>query len=221
MQTGDISALKFGFYGILPSQPWQIIPEDSTLVALALTENIRVLLEGRADELGLLPQVGGEESVGVGNGNKGGLEGVLEGLGAARRSRVGVGDTSQLQETLDGWGSDKSGTTGGRDELCWWLDLLLPINHGIKTYSDGDGTALSALLDGDGVRLTEVGTPVSSPDGDDGELGNDDGGADGSSDFLGGLDTETNVALGVTDDDDGLEAGTLTGTGLLLDGLDL
>jgi hypothetical protein len=29
------------------------------------------------------------------------------------------------------------------------------------------------------------------------------------------------VALGVTDDNDGLEAGTLTGTGLLLDGLDL
>jgi hypothetical protein len=29
------------------------------------------------------------------------------------------------------------------------------------------------------------------------------------------------VTLGVTDDDDGLEAGTLTGTGLLLDGLDL
>lgn len=71
------------------------------------------------------------------------------------------------------------------------------------------------------MRLTEVGAPVSSPDGNDGELGNDDGGTDGSSDFLGRLDTETDVALRVTDDDDGLEAGTLTGTGLLLDGLDL
>lgn len=69
--------------------------------------------------------------------------------------------------------------------------------------------------------LTEVGTPVTSPDWDNGELGNDDGGADGSSDFLGGLDTETNVALRVTDDNDGLEAGALTGTGLLLDWLDL
>lgn len=71
------------------------------------------------------------------------------------------------------------------------------------------------------MRLTEVGTPVTSPDGQDSELSNGDGGADGGSDFLGGLDTETDVALGVTDEDNGLEAGTLTGTGLLLDGLDL
>lgn len=71
------------------------------------------------------------------------------------------------------------------------------------------------------MRLTKVGTPVTAADGQDGELGNGDGGADGRGDFLGGLDTETDVALGVTDEDDGLEAGTLTGTGLLLDGLDL
>ena len=71
------------------------------------------------------------------------------------------------------------------------------------------------------MRLTKVGTPVSATDGDDVELGDDDGGADGGSDFLGGLDTETNVAVGVTNEDDSLEAGTLTGTGLLLDGLDL
>jgi hypothetical protein len=71
------------------------------------------------------------------------------------------------------------------------------------------------------VRLTKVGAPVTTTDGDNSELGNDDGGADGGSNFLGGLDTETDVTGGVTNDDDGLEAGTLTGTGLLLDGLDL
>ena len=89
------------------------------------------------------------------------------------------------------------------------------------TYTDGDGTALARLLDGNGVRLTKVGAPVTATDGDDVKLGDDDGGADGGSDFLGGLDTETDVAVGVTDEDDSLEAGTLTGTGLLLDGLDL
>ena len=89
------------------------------------------------------------------------------------------------------------------------------------TYTDGNGTALARLLDGNGVRLTKVGAPVSATDGDDVELGNNDGGADGGSDFLGGLDTETDVAVGVTDEDDGLEAGTLTGTSLLLDRLDL
>ena len=110
--------------------------------------------------------------------------------------------------------------------MSWDNDQFLVLdcykkNNVAATYSDGDGTTLSALLDGDGVRLSEVGAPVSSPDGNDGELGDDDGGADGGSDFLGGLDTETDVALGVTDDNDSLEAGTLTGTGLLLDGLDL
>lgn len=89
------------------------------------------------------------------------------------------------------------------------------------TYTDGDGTTLARLLDGQRVRLTKVGTPVTSSDGQNGKLGNGDGGANGGSDFLGGLDTETDVALGVTDEDDSLETGTLTSTGLLLDGLDL
>ena len=68
---------------------------------------------------------------------------------------------------------------------------------------------------------TKVGTPVTAAHGDDAQLGDDDGGADGSSDFLGGLDTETDVTVAVADDNDSLETGTLTGTGLLLDGLDL
>lgn len=93
--------------------------------------------------------------------------------------------------------------------------------EGFKTYSDGDGSTLSTLLDGQRVRLTKVGTPVTSADGENSELGDGDSGTDGSSDFLRGLDTETDVALRVTDEDDGLEAGTLTGTGLLLDGFDL
>ena len=92
---------------------------------------------------------------------------------------------------------------------------------GDSTYTDGDGTALARLLDGNGVRLTKVGAPVTTTDGDDVKLGDDDSGADVGSDFLGGLDTETDVAVGVTNEDDSLEAGTLTGTGLLLNGLDL
>ena len=71
------------------------------------------------------------------------------------------------------------------------------------------------------MRLTKVGTPVTSSDGDDTELGDDDGSSDSGSNFLGGLDTETDVTLGVTNDNNGLESGSLTGTGLLLDGLDL
>ena len=179
------------------------IAQKLPLVPLALAKDVAVLLERRGGELVILPQVGCEETVGVCDGDESSLQGVLEGLGGTGRGSVNVGDTSQLQETLDGRRSDETGTTGSGNE------------------TDSDGTALSALLGGQRVRLTEVGTPVTSSDGNDGELGDDDGGADGGRDFLGGLDTETNVALRVTDDDDGLEAGTLTGTGLLLDGLDL
>lgn len=101
------------------------------------------------------------------------------------------------------------------------LSRLGYTQDGESTYADGDGTALAALLRWDGVRLTEVGTPVTTTDGDNGELGDDDGSADGGGNLLGGLDAETDVALRVTNDDNGLETGALTGTGLLLDGLDL
>ena len=68
---------------------------------------------------------------------------------------------------------------------------------------------------------TEICTPVTATDGDDAEFCDDDGGADGGGDFLAGFDAETDVPFAVTDYDDGLEAGALTGAGLLLDGFDL
>ena len=69
--------------------------------------------------------------------------------------------------------------------------------------------------------VSEGGTPVSTTDRENGELGNDDGGADSSSDFLGGLDPEANMSLTVTDNNDSLETGTLTSTSLLLDRFNL
>lgn len=67
----------------------------------------------------------------------------------------------------------------------------------------------------------EIGTPVPSSDGKDGEFGNDDGGANGGGYFFGGLDAEPNVAFGVTDDHNGFEPSTLTSPSLLLHGFDL
>jgi len=90
-----------------------------------------------------------------------------------------------------------------------------------NTYPDADGTTLSTSLDGQRVRLSEVGTPVTTTDWHNRELSDDDGGANGSCDFLGGLDSETDVTSRVTDDNDGLETCALTSTGLLLDRLDL
>ena len=68
---------------------------------------------------------------------------------------------------------------------------------------------------------TQIGTPVSSANGQNAQLGDDDSGTNSSCDFLGCLDTETDVTFGITDNDDGLESGSLTGTSLLLDWLDL
>ena len=95
------------------------------LVTLALAKHIAVLLERAAGELGLVPQAGSEEAVGVGDSDEGGLEGVLEGLGRTGRRGVNVFDTAELQQTLDGGRGDQAGTTGSRDELCVVSMLLL------------------------------------------------------------------------------------------------
>ena len=71
------------------------------------------------------------------------------------------------------------------------------------------------------MRLSEVGAPVPSPDRDDAELCDDNGGADCGRDFLAGLDAEANVPGAVSDHDDGFEARALAGAGLLLHRLDL
>lgn len=178
-------------------------PDAIRLVSLAFSQHITVLLQGASDELVLLPQVGGQEAIRVADSNECSLQSVLERLCASRRGSVCILDTGKLQQSLDGGRGDKASTARSGDQ------------------SNGDGTALARLLGGQRVRLTEVGTPVASSNGQNGEFGDDDGGTDGSCDFFGGLDTETDVTLAVTNDHDGLEPGSLTGTGLLLDGFDL
>ena len=66
------------------------------LVPLTLPQGVRVLVQRAPDELRLGPQVGRQETVRVGDGGEGGLEGVLEGLGRAGGGRVGILDTGEL-----------------------------------------------------------------------------------------------------------------------------
>ena len=87
------------------------------LVTLALTQHIAVLLQRGADELRLLPQVRRKEAVGVRDGDEGGLECVLEGLGRPGRGCVDVADTSELEQALHGWRGDETGTAWSWDEL--------------------------------------------------------------------------------------------------------
>jgi hypothetical protein len=69
------------------------------------------------------------------------------------------------------------------------------------------------------VRRAQVGTPITSPDWQNTEFRNDDGGTDSSRDFLRSLDTKTNMTLRISDNDDSLKSSSLTGTSLLLDWL--
>ena len=165
-------------------------------------------MRGELDEGGrrgsdLPPEVGRKEGVGLGDSSEGGLEEVAHGGSLTAGLGVAVLDTGELEHALGGGGSNDTGTTGGGD----------------KSAHDRGG--LTRDLHGDSVGLTKRGTPVSSSDRDDGELGSDDGTTDGSGNLLGALDTETKVAVRVTDGNESLEPGALTGTGLLLNGHDL
>jgi len=146
-----------------------------------------------------LPQVRGLELVGLGKRRDGRLQEVTLGSRGTLGLGVAVLDTSHLEHTLASRGSNDTSSSRGRDK------------------SAHDGTRLSTDLARDGVRLGNVGTPVSSSDGDNGELGDDDGTSDGGSDFLGALDTESDVSVKVSDGDERLESGSLTGGSLLLD----
>lgn len=71
------------------------------------------------------------------------------------------------------------------------------------------------------MGLADLVSPVASSDRDHGELGQDNGAADGGGHLLGALHTQTDVAVRVADGNECLEARTLASPGLLLDGHDL
>lgn len=82
----------------LTDKPLRRLSTDcpSNLVALLSSQGVCELLQGAPDELRLLPEVGRQESVGVGDGGEGGLQGVLEGLGRSGGGSVGVLNTGKL-----------------------------------------------------------------------------------------------------------------------------
>lgn len=118
-------------------------------------------------------------------------------------ARVDILDTSELENLLGDGGSDNTGTTGSGGEL------------------HADRATLTSALAGNGMDLSNLVTPVTTTDGDKVELGNDESALNGNLDFLGDLDTETDVTILITDNDNSLEAGSLTSLSLLLDGNDL
>jgi hypothetical protein len=120
-------------------------------------------------------------------------------VGLAGGSGVAVLNTSHLQKLLGQEGSDDACSARSRDQAH---------KNGAATASD---------LDGHSVGLSDGASPVSTADGGKGNLGIDEGSADGNRHLTGALDTEAEVAILVTNSDNSTEASALSGAGLLLD----
>jgi hypothetical protein len=112
---------------------------------------------------------------------------------------VAVNYSCEGEEFFGDWGCDDSGTSGGWDE----------------TYTDGTTSAVD--FSWDCVGFADFVSPVASSDGDDGEFGGDDGSTDSGGYFFGAFNTESNVSVLVSNNNECLESGSLTCTGLFLD----
>jgi len=71
------------------------------------------------------------------------------------------------------------------------------------------------------VSVRDLVSPISLSNGDHVELGVGDSSLNGSLNFLSNLPAETNVSVGVTNDDETFKSGSLTSASLLLDRGDL
>lgn len=153
--------------------------------------------------LGLGPEIWGKVLVGLGESLIGCLDKVLGSSGMSGGLSVAIINTSELKELLGNWSSDDTGSSWGWDQL------------------DSNGGTLTGDLSWNGMDGTELVSPETSSDWNKLELGGNEGTLDGNLDFLGDLDSETDVTVLISDNDDSLEAGSLTGHSLLLNRDDL
>lgn len=152
--------------------------------------------------LGLGPDVRRQDRVGLREGVEGGADEIARGAGVADAVRVDVLEAGELENLADGWSTDEASATWSGD----------------KAHRDGATLASDSAVDR--VRSADVTAPVAAADGDDVLLRSDDCGTDGNGRLAGGLDTEADVALAVTDDDEGLEGVARAGLRRLLNGND-
>lgn len=165
-----------------------------------MLELIGVFDEWRLDEISLWPEIWGKESIGLLQALEDSSAEILSSSGLSNTSGIAIIDTSELEDLLGDLSGNATGTSWGWDK------------------SDDGRTALSLYLCWDGMDTTDSGSPVTSSNWDDVALGINEGTLNGDLDLLGDLDSNTNVSLSVTDSDNSLESGSLTGLSLLLDG---
>jgi len=174
---------------------------DARVVMLG--QEIREFLIRRLRESSFLPQVRRQIGISLRNGCVSSLREVTQGRRGTASLRVAVFDTSHVKQLLRDTSGDDPGTA-----RRW-------------NQAHDSAAAFSRHFAGNGMRLSDFVAPVSSANGNDGQLGEDDGSSNGGRHFFGTLNAESNVPIGITDSDESLEPGTLSGTSLLLDGHDL
>ncbi|TXG64027.1 hypothetical protein EZV62_011021 [Acer yangbiense] len=118
--------------------------------------------------------------------------------GTTRRS-ININNSCKMQHLLGNPGSHDTGTTWG------WHH---PHRH---------ATTLSGHLARHGVRQADLVSPVSSPDRNHRKLSQYKGTANSGGHLLGALDTETDMAVSVANDEKGLETGPLVGINALIE----
>jgi len=172
------------------------------LISLFL-EPLGVLSVVRFDGASLGPEIWGQVLIGAHESLESSLEEVLGSSGMTRSLSVTILDTGEGEHFLGYGSTDNTGTTRSWDKL------------------DENGGALAGNLTWDGMDVTELVTPITSSDWHEAEFSINKGTLDGNLNFLGDLDSETDVTSHITDSDNSLETSSLTGSGLLLDGDDL
>jgi hypothetical protein len=175
----------------------------NTSQSVNLLQVVGVQLDWSLGQSLLFPLVWRQVARSFSDSLKGSFGEVTQSSGATFSGSVDICVSSVSQDLLWNWGCDDTGTSWSWDK------------------SHVDGSALGVHFAWDSVRFTEFSSPVASSDRDDGELSEDDSRSDGVGDFFGAFYSETDMAVVVSDDDGGLESGSLTGSGLFLNWLDL
>lgn len=164
------------------------------LLHLGTSQEVVVSLVWSLLQLVLLPQVRSQVRVCALKSSIRGLSEVSKSCSLASSGSVAIMDSSHSEELLRDWGSNESSTSWSRDKT----------NH--------NGGALSSDFARNGVRKSDLVSPVSTTDRDDGQLGRDDGSANSSGDFLGALYSKSDVTVVISDGDKSLEASSLSST---------
>lgn len=153
---------------------------------VCLRQKIGVFLIRRLSKSLLLPQVGRKVGIRLGDRSVSRLGEITERTGGAPGRGVTVLDTGHLKQLLGNRSRHDAGASGRR----------------YQTHLHG--AAFAGHLTRHCVRLADLVTPVTTSNGDDGELGEDDSTANRSGYLLRALDSQSNVTVAVSDGNESL-----------------